>query len=46
MGWMSMWVLIVLFRISCRLFGNCWCVVGVSWLCMYMMDVSDVSVYW
>ena len=43
---MSMWVLVIIFMILFRLVGNCECIVGVSWLCMYMMDVSDGSVYW
>ena len=41
-----MGVCVILFRTSFRSCGSCGFIVGFIWLCMYMMDVSDGSVYW
>lgn len=46
MVWVFVCVFVILFRIVFRSCGNCRFVVGFIWLCIYMMDVSDVYVYW
>ena len=42
---MSICVLVVFFRTCYNLCGVCKFVVGFTWLCMQMIDVSDGSTY-
>ena len=39
-------VLIVISNIFVSSFGICRFIVGLFWLCMHIMDVSDGSMYW
>ena len=41
-----MCVFVILMRTLFRSCGNCGFIVGFIWLCIYMMDVRDASVYW
>lgn len=46
MGYVSLCVLSVFFRIFCSFCGVCKFIVRCIWLCMEIIDVSDGSTYW
>ena len=45
MGYVSIWMLIVSFRMCCGLWGVCKFIVRFTWLCMHIIDVSNGSTF-
>jgi hypothetical protein len=46
LGYVSIWMLSVFFRMCCSLWGACRFVVKFTWLCIHIIDVSDESTFW